>query len=328
MKAALVLTHGGPEQIEVLEVAAPVAGPAQVLVRLAWAGLNFVDIYQREGRYPGLSLPWPLGLEGSGTVAALGPGVTDWAVGDRVAFTTGAQGSYAELIAVPEAHLVRVPAGTSLQTACAAIEQGLTAWMLAHEVARLGPGQSALVHAAAGGVGGLLVQLLRQRGLRVLGTVSSATKAEWLASIGVEPVRYDEGRDWPADVLASTQGRGVDLVFDSVGATTFDQSLKVLARRGHLVLFGAASGPVEPVSPLALMAKSATLTRPVLPHYLEGAQALRARSAALFESIAKGALQVRVHAVLPLAQAAQAQQLLASRSTQGKLLLQIADAAD
>ncbi len=323
MKAAWVFQHGGADRVQVDERPDPSAAAGQALVRVAYAGLNFVDIYQREGRFPGITLPWRLGIEGSGVIEAKGDGVQGFQIGDRVAFTTGAQGSYAEQIAVPASHLVPVPDTTPLKTACAVIEQGLTAHMLAHDVARLSDGQTVLVHAAAGGVGGLLVQMLKQRGLRVLGTASSAAKSDWLASLGVEPVRYDEGRSWADEVLRLTNGRGPEVVFDSVGATTFDHSLQVLAKRGHLVLFGAASGPVAPVNPVSLMAKSATLTRPSLPHYVEDPDSLRTRAAALFDAVAQARWQLRIHATLPLADAAQAQLLLASRGTQGKVLLEV-----
>ncbi|WP_246312468.1 zinc-binding dehydrogenase [Pseudaquabacterium terrae] len=242
MKAIVVHRFGGPEQLELNELPPP---EGALLVDIAYAGVNFVDLYQCEGRYPGVMLPLQPGLEGSGRIAAA-PAGSGWQRGDRVAFTTGVQGSYAEQLAVPAEHLVRVPDAISLRDAAAALEHGLTALMLLHDVARLAPGDAVLVHAAAGGVGGWLVQWLKARGHRAFGTVSSDQKAAWLRGIGVEPLRYDAGADWCAELLLRTEGRGVKGVFDSVGAATFEGSLAALAPRGHLVLFGAASGQPAP----------------------------------------------------------------------------------
>ncbi|MFZ6653804.1 quinone oxidoreductase family protein [Undibacterium sp. TJN19] len=327
MKAMIVKEFGGPEQLTISEVHAP---HAHIIVDAAWAGVNFVDIYQREGRYPGVQQPLTMGIEGSGIISKVDAvaEASGWHVGDRVAYTTGVQGSYAEQVAVPVAHLVRVPQSVSLHDACAALEQGLTAIVLSEDVARLQAGSTVLVHAAAGGVGGWMVQLLVAKGHTVIGTASSASKATWLQSVGAQAVRYDGDADWVADVLRLTQDRGVDVVFDSVGKATFTNSLKAVATKGHVVLFGAASGQPEPVDVLQLMRKSITLTRPVLPHYLDTPAALQAHAEKVFHYLQDGKVQLRVHQQYPLADASLAHIALAERGTQGKLLLAINTALD
>ena len=319
MQAIMVNAFGGPEKLQLQEVATP---QGEVIVNVAWAGVNFVDIYQREGRYPGVKQPWPMGIEGTGIVAAA-PAGSAWLAGDRVAYSTGVQGAYASQVAVPAAHLIRLPDAISLRDACAAIEHGLTAIMLVDDVARLPNTGTVLVHAAAGGVGGWLVQMLAARGLRVLGTASSASKAEWLRSVGVQAVRYDNETDWLAQVLDATQGHGVDVVFDSVGKSTFTQSLQVVAACGHVILFGAASGQPDPIDVLQLMRKSITLTRPVLPHYLTNPASLQAHADQVFAYLSAGTVRLRIHAEYALADVAQAHAALAQRGTQGKLLLSI-----
>lgn len=310
---AIVLDRfGGPEVLCLSELHVPHAGAGQAVVRIAYAGINFVDLYQREGRYPGIALPWRLGLEGAGEIVEVAPGA-GFAVGDRVAFTTGVQGGYAGHLAVPLDHLVRVPDALPLREAAAALEQGLTAAMLIDDVARLQPGEPVLVHAAAGGVGGWLVQWLVARGHPVFGTVSNADKADWLRRVGAVPLMADG--DW-----VNAAG-GVGVVFDSVGRSTFAGSLDALRTAGHVVLFGAASGQPEPVDVLALQKKSLTLTRPVLPHFLPTAGKRRERAATVFDALLSGAVQLRIHAEFPLADVARAHELLASRATQGKLLL-------
>lgn len=310
---AIVLDRfGGPEVLQLQQLPLPRADASQAVVRIAHAGVNFVDLYQREGRYPGLSLPWRLGLEAAGEVVEVAPG-SGFAVGDRVAFTTGVQGAYAGHLAVPLDHLVPVPEALPLREAAAALEHGLTAAMLLDDVARLPAGAPVLVHAAAGGVGGWLVQWLLARGHPVFGTVSNTAKADWLRGLGAVPLLADS--DW---VQAAA---GVAVVFDSVGRDTFAGSLAALRTGGHLVLFGAASGQPDPVEVTALMARSLTLTRPVLPHFLPDATRRRARAAAVFEAVLTGAVQLRIDAEFPLADVARAHQRLASRTTQGKLLL-------
>lgn len=310
---AIVLDRfGGPEVLQLQQLPLPRADASQAVVRIAHAGVNFVDLYQREGRYPGLSLPWRLGLEAAGEVVEVAPG-SGFAVGDRVAFTTGVQGAYAGHLAVPLDHLVPVPEALPLRDAAAALEHGLTAAMLLDDVARLPAGAPVLVHAAAGGVGGWLVQWLLARGHPVFGTVSNTAKADWLRGLGAVPLRADS--DW------ARAAAGVAVVFDSVGRDTFAGSLAALRTGGHLVLFGAASGQPDPVEVTALMAKSLTLTRPVLPHFLPDAARRRARAATVFDAVLSGAVQLRIDAEFPLADVARAHQRLASRTTQGKLLL-------
>jgi NADPH:quinone reductase len=327
MQAIVVQRHGGAEVLEYLDVCEPIA-PDKVMVDLHYAGVNFVDIYQREGRYPGVKLPLHLGIEGSGVVQCA-PSGSVWRVGDRVAFCTGTSGAYAEQVAVAPEHLVRVPDNVSLATAATVLEQGLTALILAERVMVANAG-TALVHAAAGGVGGLLTQMLLAKGLRVFGTVSSAAKAEWLSARGAEPILVSpvdqpiidgDSAAWLAEVRAKTNDLGVDVVFDSVGRSSIDASFEALALCAQLVLFGSASGQVPAIDIAKLMGKSATLVRPVLPHFLTDADTLQRHAAALFERVTNGALEVRVHAVLPLAQAAAAHALLSGRGTQGKLLL-------
>jgi NADPH2:quinone reductase len=321
MQAIIVNQFGGPEQLLLQDVPAPTPAD-EVIVNAAWAGINFVDIYQREGRYPGVKQPWPMGIEGTGIVASA-PAGSGWQAGDRVAYTTGVQGTYASQVAVPGAHLIRIPDAVSLRDACAAIEHGLTAIMLADDVARLPASGSVLVHAAAGGVGGWLVQLLVARGLTVFGTASSASKADWLRSVGAQPVAYEDGIDWVALIRDKTQGRGVNVVFDSVGKSTFTQSLDVVAPCGHVILFGAASGQPDPVDVLQLMRKSITLTRPVLPHYLNTSAILQEHAGKVFDYLSTGTVKLRIHAEYALADVAQAHAALAERGTQGKLLLSI-----
>ncbi len=311
--------HGGPAVLRYQAIQTPQPGLGQVLVRTAFAGVNFVDIYQREGRYPGVQLPLALGIEGAGIVEACAADV-DWQPGDRVAYCTGLQGSYADVLCIDAAHLVAVPESLSLQTAAAVLEQGLTADMLINSVARLQKGDRVLVQAAAGGVGGLLVQWLIKLGMQVIGTASTPDKIDWLSQQGVTALQYDNSQDWVAAARAQAP-QGFDVVFDSVGQHTFADSLSLLKTCGHGVLCGAASGPVAQVEMATLMKKSLTVTRPRLPDYLPNAAILRARAARLFDSVTNNQLQVRIHAEYPLANAADAQIALASRATAGKLLL-------
>jgi len=319
MKAVIVNTHGGPEQLRLDDLPMP---DGEVLVRAHWAGINFVDIYQREGRYPGITLPLRPGIEGSGIVERAADG-SGWHPGDRVAYTTGVQGSYAEYVAVPARHLIRVPDDIALRDACTAVEHGMTAFVLVRSVARLARNSTVLVHAAAGGVGGWLVQILVKEGHRVFGTVSSEAKAAWLRSAGATPILYGEHGAWARQLHELTGGAGVGTVFDSVGADTFAASLESLAIGGHLVLFGAASGQPGPVEVQRLMARSATLTRPVLPHYLATPSALREHADAVFDAIRTGTVTLRIHGAYRLDEAAQGHAALAGRGTQGKLLLAI-----
>lgn len=320
MRCIELATTGGPEVLRPAERPDPVPAADEVLVRVAAAGVNYIDIYHRSGLYP-LTLPAVPGLEGAGTVVATGAAVRGFAPGDRVAWANHL-GSYAQQVAVPAARLVQVPEALSLEQAAAAMLQGMTAHVLAHSTCPLEAGDAVLVHAAAGGVGRLLTQFLAARGVTVIATVSSDGKAALARSAGATHViRYDQ-EDFSARARALTDGAGVRAVYDAVGRATFAGSLDALARRGWLVLYGQASGAVTPVDPLELLRRgSLVLTRPSLFDYVVTTEELADRARALFDALCKGALELRIEAALPLAQAARAHELLAGRSTAGKLLL-------
>jgi len=320
MKAIRVHTPGGPEALVFEETPAPVPGPGEALVRLSAVGVNFIDIYHRTGLYP-LPLPFTPGNEGAGVVESVGPDVTEVRPGDRVAYAM-ATGSYAELAVVPAWRLVPVPARVSFEAAAAAMLQGMTAHYLAHSTFPLTAGHQALVHAAAGGVGLLLVQMAKKRGARVLATVSTEAKAEAARRAGADVViRYTE-EDFEAVARRETDGRGLDVVYDSVGKTTFDKSLRSLRPRGLLALFGQSSGPVPPFDPGELAKRgSLFLTRPSLAHYNLDRAELLSRAGDVLSWMESGELQVKIDRTLPLAQAAEAHRLLESRQTSGKLVL-------
>jgi NADPH2:quinone reductase len=320
MQAIVLRAHGGPEQLVLEDTPEPVPGEGQVLVELSATGVNFVDIYNRIGRYPS-RLPRVLGSEGAGTVVAVGPAVTSVRVGDRVV-SASLDGAYAQRAVVPADLVVPVPDGVSDETAAAMMLQGLTAHALVFDVYPVRPGDTVLVHAAAGGVGLLLTQIAKRRGARVIGTVSTDAKERLAREAGAdEVIRYDTGVDVAAEVRRLTSGAGVAAAYDGVGAATFDASLASLRRRGVLALFGAASGPVEPVDPQRLnSAGSVYLTRPAVAHYVATPAELRQRTDDLFAFIADGLL-VHIHDRYPLAQAGRAHTDLGSRRTTGKLLL-------
>jgi len=301
------------------ELADPTPGPGEVIVRVEAAGVNFIDTYKRSGLYP-VPLPWIVGEEGAGTVAALGDGVSDLAVGDRVAFYPCA--SYAELARVPAARCVPVPEGLSARLAAAVLLQGMTAHYLATDTYPLKDGSWALVHAAGGGTGALLVQLAKAAGAKVIATVGGDAKAAIAREAGADVV-VDYGRERFADAArAATGGRGVDVVYDSVGKDTFEQSLDCLALRGTMVTFGQSSGKIPPFDPLVLSQKgSLYLTRPSLHTYVHTRAELLARAADVFERVRSGRLAVRIAAEFPLAEAARAHDLLESRAALGKVLL-------
>jgi NADPH2:quinone reductase len=313
---------GGPEVLILEETPAPTPGPKEALVRLRAAGVNFIDIYHRIGLYP-LPLPFTPGNEGAGVVEAVGPEVTEVRPGDRVAYAM-ATGSYAELAVVPVFRLVPIPDTVSFEAAAAAMLQGMTAHYLAHSTFPLAPGHQALVHAAAGGVGLLLVQMAKKRGARVLGTVSTEAKAKAARRAGADVViRYTE-EDFEAVARRETDGRGLDVVYDSVGKTTFDKSLRSLRPRGLLALFGQSSGPVPPFDPGELAKRgSLFLTRPTLGHYNLDRAEILARAGDVLSWMEKGELELTIDRTLPLAQAAEAHRLLESRQTSGKLVLTI-----
>src|SRR5690606_11051066 len=326
MRAITIDEPGGPEVLRLTETDPPEPGPGQVAVDVAAAGVNFIDIYQRSGLYP---MPMPLtpGVEAAGTVAAVGAGVTGLDVGQPVGWT-GAPGGYAERAVVRADRVVPVPAGAGAEQAAAVLLQGRTAHYLTHATYPVRAGDTVLVHAAAGGSGLLLVQVAKLRGARVIGTVSTAAKEELARAAGAdEVIRYDEpDADVAAAVRGLTGGEGVPVVYDGVGAATFEASLGALHRRGMLVLFGQSSGPVPPFNPQRLNGAGALfLTRPSLAHYTADRAELLDRAAAVFGMIGAGDLEVRIGGRYPLAEAARAQQDLASRSTTGKLVLRTRD---
>jgi NADPH:quinone reductase len=319
MKAVRINAHGGLKALSVEDIPIPEPGPGQVRVKLAASGVNFIDIYHRKGLYQG-QLPFTLGQEGAGTVDAVGDDVSDVAAGDRVVYAS-VQGSHAEYAEVAATRLVRIPEGVSFEQAAAAMLQGLTAHYLATSTFALKPGDTALVHAAAGGAGHLLVQIAKLRGARVIGTAST-TKLELARSAGADEVIDYTQEDFAAAVKRLTAGKGLDVVYDSVGATTFDQSLDCLRPRGYMVLYGQSSGPVPPLNPQVLNAKgSLFLTRPTLGHYIATRDELLGRADELFGWIAAGKLEVRVDTTFPLDRVADAQRYLEERRTRGKVLL-------
>jgi NADPH2:quinone reductase len=320
MKAIRIHEFGGPEVIRYEDAPTPELDQGEALVKIAAAGLNYIDTYHRTGLYP-LALPLTLGLEAAGTVEAVGPGVTEFKPGDRVAFSNQ-QGAYAEYVAVPEAKLVPVPAGLDLTNAAAILLQGMTAHFLTHSTYPLKPGDTTLIHAAAGGAGLLLVQAAKLRGATVIATTSTAEKAQLASQAGADHVILYTQSDFEAETKRLTHGRGVDVVYDSVGQTTFEKSLNVLQMRGMLVLFGQSSGKVPPFDPGLLAAKgSLFLTRPMLFHYIAERPDLLWRAGDVFNWLVAGQLKVRIDRQLPLADAAEAHRLLQSRQTAGKVLL-------
>ena len=319
-RAVVIHATGGPEvlTIERHDPGLPAAGA--VRVRVHAAGVNFIDVYFRTGLYPA-PLPFVVGLEGAGAVEAVGEGVTGLAVGDHVAWAS-VPGSYAEAVVALADRLVRVPDAVPLEVAAASMLQGMTAHYLVHGTRETRPGDVALVHAAAGGVGLLLVQMLKAAGARVIGTCSTADKEALAREAGADDVvRYTE-HDFTAEVRRLTAGRGVDVVYDSVGATTFDGSLAALRPRGLLILFGQSSGPVPPFDLQRLnLGGSLFITRPSLAHYARDRAELELRAGAVLGAVAAGRLRVRIGARFPLAEAAAAHRALEGRATAGKVLL-------
>jgi NADPH2:quinone reductase len=320
MKAIRVHAHGGPEVLRYEEAPLPVPGAGEALIRIEAVGVNFIDIYHRSGLYP-VPFPYTLGQEAAGVVTGLGPNVSGVAVGDLVAYT-GVPGAYAEFAAVPADRLVPVPAGVTARQAAAAILQGVTAQYLVTSTYPLAAGQTCLVHAAAGGVGLLLCQIAERLGARVIGTVSNEAKAALARAAGAAEVILYTQQDFELEVKRLTQGAGVQVVYDSVGKTTFDKSLNCLARRGMLVLYGQSSGPVPPLDPQVLNRKgSLFLTRPTLAHYVATREELLARAGQVLGWVADRTLSVRIGREYPLGEAAEAQRALAGRETTGKVLL-------
>jgi NADPH2:quinone reductase len=320
MKAIQIQENGGPEVLKLVELPIPVPGPGQLLIRVAATGVNFIETYFREGRYKA-PLPLVLGQECAGIVQDIGPDVIGFSVGDHVA-TVSASGAYAEYALASAASVVKVPRGMDLKIAAAVLLQGMTAHYLVNGVWMLEPGETALIHAAAGGTGQLLVQMASAIGARILATVSTREKADLARKAGAHEVILYTETDFEAETKRITHGRGVDVVYDSVGKTTFEKSLNCLRPRGLLALFGASSGAVPPFDLIQLSTRgSLFVTRPTLKDYIATRADLEERAGAVFNAVIQGRLKVRSEHTYTLAQAAQAQIDLASRNTTGKLIL-------
>ena len=319
MHAIQVKRHGGLEALEYVEIERPKPKDGEVLVRLEAIGVNFIDVYHRTGLYK-LDPPFTPGSEGAGVVEELGSGVTGFKKGDRVAYAM-ARGAYAEYQSVAASMLVPVPQGVDARTAAAAMLQGMTAHYLAVSTYPLKSGDSCLIHAAAGGVGGLLVQVAKMRGARVIGTVSTTEKERIARGDGAdEVIRYTE-QDFETEIMRLTNNKGVQVVYDSVGKTTFDKSVNCVARRGTLALFGQSSGPVPPFDPSRLAKNGIFLTRPSLAHYTAERDELLWRAGEVLSWVRDGRLKLRIDRELPLRNAREAHRVLESRETKGKVLL-------
>jgi NADPH:quinone reductase len=320
MKAVRVHKYGGPEVLTLEEIPLPEPKAGEARVKIEAIGVNFIDIYQRTGLYP-LQTPFILGTEGAGIVDAVGPNVTEVKKGERVGYAS-IPGSYAEYAIVPAARLVPIPPNIDARTAAALMLQGMTAHYLTYSTYPLKKGETALLHAAAGGVGLLLIQIAKQLGATVIGTVSTEAKAKLAKEMGADHLILYTQTDFLAEVKKLTDGRGVNVVYDSVGQTTFDKSLDCLRPRGYLVLFGQSSGPVPPFDPGKLAAKgSLFLTRPSLAHYTLDRAELLQRANDLFSWTASGKLKLRMEKTFRMAEAAEAHRQLEGRKTTGKVIL-------
>ena len=320
MKAIQVQKHGGPEVLTLVDLPVPKPKSNEVVVKISAAGINFVDVYFREGRYPA-PLPFVDGQEAAGIVSEVGSEVKSWKPGDRVAYT-GILGSYAEYAAVPADRLVRIPETITFEQAAAAMLQGMTAHYLVNSTYPLKKGETALIHAAAGGVGLLLVQMAKNIGARVIGTVGSPDKAKLAREAGADEVINYTQQDFETETKRLTDGKGVHAVYDGVGQSTFEKDLNVLRPRGYLVLFGASSGPVPPVDPIKLLQKgSLFLTRPTIAHYIATREELEQRATDVLNMVSNGKLKLRIGHVYKLHEAQQAHRDLEGRKTTGKLLL-------
>lgn len=320
MHAIRVHKPGGPEALRYEDVPLPEPGPGQARVKIEAAGVNFIDVYFRTGQYRS-NLPFIPGQEAAGVVDAVGPSVVEVKVGDRVAYAPE-QGAYAEYAVVPAWRLVPMPNGVDMKLAAAVMLQGMTAHYLSHSMYPIKAGDVVLVHAGAGGVGGLLVQMAKRRGARVIATVSTEDKVREAREAGADEVILYTQTDFATETKRLTDGRGVAVVYDSVGKVTFSGSLDSLRPRGYMVLYGQSSGAVEPVDPQALNARgSLFLTRPTLGHYVADRAELLERAENLFRWIAAGELKVRIAATYPLAEAAEAHRFIESRQAKGKVLL-------
>lgn len=320
MKAIQVSHTGGPEVLTLVDVPVPTPKPNEALVEIKASGVNFIDVYFREGRYP-TPLPFINGQEAAGIVKEVGSEVSDLKPGDRVAYTSSL-GSYAEFAAVPAARLVKIPAELSFEQAAAAMLQGMTAHYLLNGSYKLASGETALIHAAAGGVGLLLVQMAKRIGARVIATAGTEEKAQLAREAGADECIVYTQADFEAETKRLTDGKGVHVVYDGVGKATFDKDLEVLRPRGYLVLFGGSSGAVPPFDLIKLSQKgSLFITRPTLAHYTATREELELRAGEVLGAIAKGELKLRIHKSYALAEAAQAHRDLEGRKTTGKLLL-------
>jgi len=320
MKAVRVHKYGGPEVLTLEEIPVPEPKAGEARVKIEAAGVNYIDIYQRTGLYP-MKTPFTLGTEGAGIVDAVGPDVTEVKKGDRVGYAM-IPGSYAEYAIVAAARLVPIPSNIEARVAAALMLQGMTAHYLTHNTYSLKKGDTALIHAAAGGVGLLLIQIAKQLGAKVIGTVSTEAKAKLAKEAGADHVILYTQTDFLAEVKKLTDGRGLEVVYDSVGQTTFDKSLECLRPRGYMVLFGQSSGPVAPFDPARLAARgSLFLTRPSLAHYSLDRAELLQRASDIFNWAAAGTLKVRIDKSFPMAEAAEAHRQLEGRKTTGKVIL-------
>ena len=328
MRAIQVLDYGEAETLTTTEIPRPVPGDGEAQVQVAYAGVNFIDVYMRRGMYANnrayaTSLPLTLGMEGAGIVTATGPGVNDIATGDRVAYCLN-PGSYAEFAVVPTWKLVKLPRDVSLAIGAAIMLQGCTAHYLSHTLFPLASGHTCLVHAGAGGVGQLLIQLAKMRGARVLTTVGNDEKADIARRRGADEVILYRDTDFRQAVMAVTGGEGVDVVYESVGRETFDDSILSLKHRGTCVLFGASSGAVTSMNPQILAdAGSVFLTRPNLADYMASREEIADRAGTLFDAFTRANLDVAIDGKFPLANAAEAQLILEERKTTGKLVLEV-----
>jgi NADPH2:quinone reductase len=321
MRQVRISRTGGPEVLELMDVPEPVPGPGEIRIRLGACGLNFIDTYQRTGLYP-VPLPTGLGLEGAGTVDAVGEGVTRFAVGDRAGFCSGPPGAYAQAHCVPEGRAVRLPDSISDEVAAGVQLKGLTAEFLVRRLRPLGPGDTVLFHAAAGGVGLIACAWLKALGVRVIGTVGSDEKAALAREHGCDEIILYRTEDVAAGVRELTGGKGCAVVYDSVGKTTLDASIRSAARRGLVVSYGNASGPPDPVPPLALSRHgSLFLTRPTLFDYVATTDELDTAAAALFDAIAAGIIRPRIAQRFALDQAREAHEALEARQTVGSTVL-------
>ena len=320
MKAIQVSSVGGPEVLELVELPKPEPKINEAVVEIRASGVNFIDVYYREGRYP-TPLPFIAGQEAAGVVSAVGAEVKDLKAGDRVAYT-GALGGYAEFAAVPVERLVRIPDSLDFQHAAAAMLQGMTAHYLSHSTYPINRGDHVLIHASAGGVGRLLVQMAKHLGAFVIGTAGSEQKAQLAREAGADEVIVYTQQDFETETMRLTNGRGVNVVYDGVGKTTFEKDMNVLRRRGYLVLYGGSSGAVTPIDLMTLNQKgSLYMTRPSLHHYIATRQELEERATAVMQMIVEGKLQLRIHKTYSFAEAATAHRDLEGRKTTGKLLL-------